>query len=61
MPETFYPGIVQPESGKPSWKCTTCNFVFRGEKPPRVCPLCHHESEFEIVRDYRDFSFIEVD
>ncbi len=56
-----WPGMVQMRTGIPSWKCSKCNFVFKGEKAPERCPLCHRKSKFEIVRDYRDFSDIEMD
>lgn len=44
-----------------SWKCPKCNFVFRGELPPKECPLCGREIRFELVCDHRDFSFVEND
>lgn len=24
-----------------TWKCTVCNFLFAGDKPPKNCPVCH--------------------
>ena len=56
-----WPGIVQMRTGIPSWKCSRCNFVFKGEDAPKTCPLCHHDAEFEMIKDYRDFSDIDMD
>jgi rubrerythrin len=61
MPDVFYPDIIQPADATPSWKCSRCNFVFKGDEPPKVCPLCHKEAEFDAVRDYREFTYLEVD
>lgn len=34
---------------KPSvtkWKCNECGYVYEGNQPPDVCPLCGHSHEF---------------
>ncbi len=28
----------------PEWRCAVCGFVFRGERPPKGCPVCHSPS-----------------
>ena len=43
------------KSSSNTWKCSFCNYVFKGDKPPDICPFCHHHSEFEIIKDYKDF------
>ena len=61
MAETIYPGMVQMVIDIPSWKCSSCNFVFRGGSPPKVCPLCRKETDFEKLNEFRDFSDINND
>ncbi len=58
MSDTIWPGMVQFGNDVPSWKCSNCNFVFRGENPPKKCPLCHADADFDLVREERDFSEI---
>ena len=35
-----------------TWVCRKCGFVYKGEKPPEVCPICEHPSSyFELCVD----------
>ena len=35
-----------------TWVCRKCGFVYKGEKPPEVCPICEHPSSyFELLVD----------
>lgn len=34
------------------WRCTVCGYIYEGEEPPEVCPLCGAPaSDFELVED----------
>lgn len=34
------------------WRCTVCGYVYEGEEPPEVCPLCGVPADkFELVED----------
>jgi len=34
------------------WRCTVCNYIHEGPKPPEICPVCGVSSEFfEEVRE----------
>ncbi len=28
------------------WKCSKCGHIHVGEKPPKECPSCHHQTEY---------------
>lgn len=30
------------------WMCLNCGYIFRGEKVPPACPVCHHERGYFI-------------
>ena len=35
-----------------TWVCRKCGFVYKGEKPPEVCPICEHPSAyFELSQE----------
>ena len=35
----------------PIWVCTICGFIYLGEKPPAVCPVCKVPAwKFEEVK-----------
>ena len=36
-----------------AWRCAVCGFVFKGEKPPKGCPVCHSPSFEFIVENER--------
>ncbi|MGI6033402.1 MAG: rubredoxin-like domain-containing protein [Coriobacteriales bacterium] len=34
------------------WRCKVCGYVFEGEEPPEVCPLCGAGADqFELVEE----------
>ncbi len=33
--------ILSKGKGKKFWRCTVCNDLHFGEKPPKECPTCH--------------------
>lgn len=35
---------VCPE--KTTWICTNCGYIYEGEEPPQMCPVCHHEQGY---------------
>ena len=47
--------MVDMKKNTTTWKCSFCNYVVHGEKPPETCPFCHHNTEFEVIKDYKDF------
>jgi rubrerythrin len=53
-------GVVRMEEIKSKWKCSSCNYIFEGDKPPEICPVCHKKAEFEILRE-EDFSDTDMD
>ena len=32
--------------GEEEWICEVCGHVHRGEKPPKICPVCKHPQEY---------------
>ena len=43
MNEEFDTGVEVAEeapTGKRRWKCPVCGYIFEGEEPPAICPLC---------------------
>ncbi len=35
-----------------TWVCRKCGFVYKGEKPPEVCPICEHPAAyFELSQE----------
>ena len=34
------------------WICGKCNYVFKAEEPPEVCPSCHEKCTFANVTCY---------
>jgi len=34
------------------WQCSVCGYVFEGEEPPEVCPVCDaRRDEFELIQE----------
>ena len=43
---------AEGENEEVTWVCRKCGFVYKGEKPPEVCPICEHPSSyFELLVD----------
>ncbi|MBK5112036.1 MAG: rubrerythrin family protein [Candidatus Heimdallarchaeota archaeon] len=39
-------GTVFKKSTKKRWKCRVCGFVYEGEEPPKICPVCGHDHHY---------------
>lgn len=34
------------KDNKIKWECRECGYVYEGEQPPAVCPLCRHDRKY---------------
>ena len=47
-------GTVFKKTSKKRWKCQVCGFIYEGEEPPKICPVCGHDHHhYELIcEDY---------
>ncbi len=38
--------ILRKEKDVNYWMCSECNYVFKAETPPDICPSCHVKCTF---------------
>lgn len=59
MQDQFSTSTNPPATGTiTAWRCTVCGFLFRGEKPPKGCPVCHSPAhEFIIDKEQRQLTY----
>jgi len=29
------------------WKCSVCGYIYEGDSPPDICPVCNSQDSFE--------------
>jgi rubredoxin len=37
---------------EPTWRCSNCGFSLKAAEPPRICPMCRAQCEFNDVSCY---------
>lgn len=42
-------GTMFKRSEKKRWKCRNCGFIYEGNEPPQMCPLCRHPQAYYEV------------
>ena len=43
-------GTVFKKSEKKRWKCRVCGYIYEGEEPPKICPVCGHDHHhYELI------------
>ncbi len=48
--KTVKDGTVFKKSSKKRWKCRVCGFIYEGEEPPKICPVCGHDHHhYELI------------
>ena len=47
-------GNVFKDERKIRWACRKCGYIFVGNEPPKVCPLCGHPQAY-FQRDCRNY------
>ena len=38
--------VFRGEGAQTTWVCMNCGYIFSGEEPPQICPLCAHEKGY---------------